>query len=103
MSRFPRYYVGQIVSHKKLGYRGVVVDVDAAFVLKSSWKHEVALSRAQERPWYHILVDQAQQETYVAEHCLELDETSGEVVNTGLSNYFSGYLNGRYQLKQHAH
>ena len=69
----PRYHPGQIVRHRRYGYRGVVVDVDATFCGSDEWYEQVARSRPpKDAPWYHVLVDGAQHMTYVAEHAFFL-------------------------------
>ena len=68
----PKFFVGQIVHHNRFDYRGVIVDVDASFQGTESWYDQVARSRPpKDQPWYRILVDGIDQETYVAERHLE--------------------------------
>lgn len=76
-----QFHVGQVIQHRMFGYRGVIVDVDAHFLGTKDWYANVAKSRPpKDRPWYHVLVDGALQQTYVAERNLEPD-LSGEAVN----------------------
>ena len=58
-----RFHVGQVVRHRKFGYRGVIFDLDATFGLTDEWYEQVARSRPpKDLPWYHVLVhDQAAQ------------------------------------------
>ena len=52
-----RFAIGQVIHHRRFGYRGVIVDVDPSFQLTDEWYEEVALSRPpKDKPWYHILV-----------------------------------------------
>ena len=70
-----KFFVGQIVHHKKFDYRGVVFDVDATFQGTDEWQELVARSRPPKHmPWYHVLVDGAEHTTYMAERHLESDE-----------------------------
>lgn len=89
---------GQLICHKRFGYRGVVVDVDATFQLTDEWYDEVARSRPpKDQPWYHVLVDESETTTYVAERHLE-GETSGEPIHHPLlGQYFSRFRGGRYE------
>ncbi len=46
--------VGQLVQHRRFGYRGVVFDVDPTFQASATWYEQMALSRPpKDRPWYH--------------------------------------------------
>jgi len=52
------FYIGQIVAHRRFGYRGVIYDVDPRFMLSDEWYNRVALSQPpKEHPWYYVLVD----------------------------------------------
>ena len=92
-----KFFVGQIVHHKKFDYRGVIFDVDATFQGTAEWYDQVARSRPpKDRPWYHVLVHGARHTTYVAERHLEAD-TSGEPIDHSLvDELFSGLEDGRY-------
>ncbi len=64
----PKFFVGQIVYHSRFDYRGVVVDVDGSFQGSEAWYEQVARSRPpKDQPWYRVLVDGGEHETYVAE------------------------------------
>ena len=75
MEHTAKFFVGQVVHHKKFDYRGVVFDVDATFQGTDEWYELVARSRPPKHmPWYHVLVNGAEQPTYVAERHLESDD-----------------------------
>ena len=95
----PLFFIGQLVHHLKFDYRGVIIDVDAQFEGSEAWYQQVARSRPpKDRPWYHVLVHDSEQMTYVAERHLEPD-SSGEAVNhPALALYFDGFANGIYHL-----
>ena len=97
-ARFP---IGTVIRHRLFGYRGVVFDVDATFAGSEEWYQQMARSRPpKDAPWYRVLVDLKDYETYVAERNLEVDE-SGEPVEHGrLEEFFTGLVDGRYQLRQ---
>lgn len=99
-----RFHVGQLVHHLRFGYRGVIVDVDPQFQLSEEWYEEVARSRPpKDRPWYHVLVHEADQMTYVAERHLEPDLSGAPVRHPLLSEYFSGFENVEYQQTRQVH
>ncbi len=83
------FHVGQLIHHKLFGYRGVVIDVDSHFLGTEEWYRDVARSRPpKDRPWYHVLVDGAEQQTYVAERNLEPDEEGGPVDHPEVAMHF---------------
>lgn len=98
----PKFFVGQIVYHDRFNYRGVVIDVDANFQGSDAWYEQVARSRPpKDQPWYRVLVDGAEHETYVAERHLEAAPDIGPVSHPALAKLFSGYKDGVYQRPTH--
>jgi len=97
-----KFYIGQIVHHARFDYRGVIVDVDAQFNGSEAWYDTVAKSRPpKDQPWYRVLVDGADHETYVAEHHLEADQSSTPVRHPAVHEYFAGYRDGQYLMERH--
>lgn len=95
--RFPVFTVGQVIHHKKLQYRGVIVQVDVRFLGSEEWYDEVAISRPpKDQPWYHVLVHNALHMTYVAERNIALDVDQNPVSHPLLEDYFSDFSDGRY-------
>lgn len=93
----PRFFIGQLVHHKKFDYRGVIIDVDAGFEGAEEWYQQVALSRPpKDRPWYHVLVHNSNQQTYVAERHLEQDPGREAVDHPAIDRYFDHFENGVY-------
>jgi heat shock protein HspQ len=96
-----RFSPGEIVHHERFGYRGVVVDVDPVFMLTDEWYDQMARSRPpKDRPWYHVLVDDATHTTYVAERNLAADETGVPIRHPLLSDFFDSFEDGRYQRER---
>ncbi len=92
-----RFFVGQIVSHNRFGYRGVVCGVDAGFSLSEEWYEEMARSRPpKDRPWYHVLVDGALHSTYVAERHLEASGDLSQIEHPWLGEHFDRFDGERY-------
>ena len=93
----PKFESGQVVQHKKFGYRGVIVAADEEYQGSDEWYLEIARSRpATDRPWYHVLVDGSDDETYVAERHLELDESTQPVEHPLVEVFFDELRDGRY-------
>jgi len=98
------FHVGQVVHHLRFGYRGVIVDVDPDFQLSDEWYQEVARSRPpKDRPWYHVLVHEADQLTYVAERHLGPDPSGDPIRHPLLAHYFSSFEGGEYQRTLQVH
>lgn len=92
-----RYGVGQLVHHRLFDYRGVIVEVDKNFQASEIWYQAMAKSRPpKDRPWYHVLVDDSDHSTYVAERNLEADASLEPIAHPLLAQFFSNFENGRY-------
>lgn len=101
MTQKATFAIGQLIHHKLFNYRGVIIDIDPTFMLSEEWYDTMAKSRPpKNKPWYHILVDNAIHQTYVAEQNLESDESGEQVHHPELGQYFDQFINGRYHLKQ---
>ena len=93
-----KFSVGQIIHHRKAGYRGVVCGVDAEFSLTQEWYEAVALSRPpKDRPWYHVLVDGAAHTTYVAERHLQASSDHRQIDHPLLGRFFESYDGEGYE------
>ncbi len=102
MTSSTKFFVGQIVHHKRFDYRGVVVDVDATFQGSEEWYEHVARTRPpKEQPWYRVLVDGGEHETYVAERHLAPAPDTAPISHPALASRFRGYENGTYRLQTH--
>ena len=92
-----RFHVGQLVRHLRFGYRGVVFDVDETFQGSDEWYEQVARSRPpRDRPWYHVIVDDASHTTYVADRHLEADPSGAPVRSPLIEAAFDRFEGGRY-------
>lgn len=93
-----KYLPGQIVRHRRFDYRGVVIDVDPNFQGSEDWYEEMAKSRPpKDRPWYHVLVDEADSVTYVAERHLEHDSDDSPIEHPMLEDFLGERLDdGNY-------
>jgi len=97
-----KFFVGQIVHHMRFDYRGVIVDVDATFQGSEAWYEQVARSRPpKDQPWYRVVVDGGEHETYVAERHLEVAPDTAPVSHPALSKLFTGYKDGSYRRQIH--
>jgi heat shock protein HspQ len=96
-----RFCVGELVHHVLFDYRGVIIDVDMSFNGTDEWYAQMAPSRPpKDQPWYRVLVDGANHETYVAERNLEADRDGTPVKHPDIDDYFGEFSNGRYTMKR---
>ena len=92
-----KFSIGQCIHHRLFDYRGVIVDVDPVFSGSDEWYEQVAKSRPPKgEPWYHVLVHDASQETYVAEQNLSGEESVEPVNHPLLSEFFVDVQKGHY-------
>ncbi len=92
------FTIGQVIQHRHYSYRGVIIDVDPNFQGSDEWYQENAGSNSpKEAPWYHVIVDEEDAVTYVAERNLMADADDSPVEHPMLDDFFSGYGDGRYQ------
>ena len=96
-----KFNIGELVHHKLFGYRGVVVDVDASYQGSDEWYEEVARSRPpKDEPWYHVLVDDADHNTYVAEQNLEYDLLKDSINHPLVNMIFNKFEDGAYVMER---
>lgn len=102
MTSKPKFFVGQIVVHNRFDYRGVVADVDANFQGSDAWYEQVARSRPpKDQPWYRVLVDGGEHETYVAERHLGIAPDTTPVTHPLLTHLFNLFSDGVYRRRMH--
>jgi heat shock protein HspQ len=95
-----RFNIGQVVTHSRFGYRGVIFDVDPYFMLSDEWYRQVALSRPpKHKPWYHVLVDGQAHTTYVAERHLDRAVDPMPIRHPMLETYFDGFNGVCYERR----
>ncbi len=98
-----KFSVGDRIQHRRFGYRGVIVDVDATFQGSEEWYAEMATSYPpKDAPWYHVLPHDALHTTYVAERNLESDPSGDPVRHPLIERFFSDFRDGRYVLARGA-
>ena len=92
-----KFAPGGLVLHKLFEYRGVIIDVDPHFQGTSEWYDMMAKSRPpKDSPWYHVLVDGSDVQTYVAERNLETDETGRPIDHPEVATHFQALGDGAY-------
>ena len=99
-----QFRLGQIVYHSKFRYRGVIVDADPYFQGTDEWYEHVARSRPpKDKPWYHVLVNEAVHATYVAEQNLEPADKPQKIVHPLTNSLLTEFDGERYKLRRQTH
>jgi len=90
--------LGQVLLHKKYGYRGVIVGWDHECKQKEEWCARMkidALQHGRAQPFYHVLVDERDREgaqlTYVAQECVQPIEAT-PIQHPAFRKSFTGAL-----------
>ena len=95
-----KFRLGQIIHHKLFDYTGVVFDIDPVFQSSDEWYEQVARSHPpKNKPWYHILVHEAEHTTYVAEQNLDLEENPKVIQHPLINSLFNKFDGLQYHLK----
>jgi heat shock protein HspQ len=92
----PQFRPGQLVRHRRYGYRGVVVDSDLTFRGDEGWYQSNKTQPAQNQPWYHVLVHGSPSTTYAAQTSLMADTSRDPIVHSLLEYFFTEFKNGAY-------
>lgn len=97
------YRVGDVVIHRKYGYRGVIYGHDLQCSAPSEWQEAMKielLARGQHQPFYHILVDTRDRpggmSTYVAQENLTVPKEGKPVLHPWITKFFNGFEDGTY-------
>lgn len=93
---FAKFSLGQVIYHRDLKYRGVIVDVDPMFLGEGVAAYRAAGDEPLDRPWYHVLGDGKEHVTYVSENCLSADESGEPVMHPSLALFFTRYEGDHY-------
>lgn len=87
---------GELVRHRRYGYRGVVVDRDPMCLASEPWYQANQTQPERLQPWYHVLVHGSGHSTYAAQTSLEPDD-SGEAIDHPLvEQFFDGFDGEQY-------
>jgi len=92
----PHFRPGQLVRHRRYGYRGVVVDFDMSCQADKGWYQANKTQPLREQPWYHLLVHGTATTTYAAQSSLMFDTSREPIVHSLLEFFFTAFKNGAY-------
>jgi heat shock protein HspQ len=100
IERHPLYAPGQLVRHRRYGYRGVVVDFDTTCLAEELWYHRNRTQPPRNQPWYHVLVDGSEATTYAAQTSLMPDDSGEPVTHPLVVVFFESFAAGRYERNE---
>ena len=92
----PKFHPGQLVRHKRYGYRGVIVEYDLRCEADDQWYQSNRTQPDKGQPWYHVLVDATDQTTYAAEGNLQDDPSGQPIRHPLLVRFFGEFVDSRY-------
>ncbi len=97
-----RFAIGDVVRHRKFGFRGVVFDIDPVFANSDEWYEAIPedLRPRREQPFYHLMAENEESSyvAYVSQENLQDDGAGGPVDHPGLEQLFEEFASGRYRL-----
>lgn len=93
----PVFEPGQLVLHRRYGYRGVIVSRDDVCQADDEWYERNQTQPDREQPWYHVLVDGTSSCTYAASENLVADPSGLPVSHPLVVCFFSQFSDGCYE------
>lgn len=91
-----QFEVGELVEHRRYGYRGAIAGRDPRCKASDEWYRSNQTQPEKSQPWYHVLVHGAQHSTYVAQSNLQVDEGGEQIVHPLARHVFEYFRAGKY-------
>ena len=95
----PRFEIGQLVQHRRYGYRGVVAGRDPECSADEDWYRNNRTQPKRDQPWYHVLVHGGEHTTYAAQDSLDPYQGGEQVLHPLVRPLFESFSHGRYQAR----
>ena len=93
----PAFQLGQLVRHRRYGYRGVIVEYDLLCTAPDNWYYSNRTQPDRNQPWYHVLVHQSDGAmTYAAQTSLEADLSNQPIDHPLIDLFFEKFADGGY-------
>ena len=88
MNKIAKFNVGDLVTHRRQGYRAVIVDIDPLFQASGQYNPQACKrSFSKNNPWYRLWVDGSSLITYVEEPLLAADPHQHTIDHPNLHDY----------------
>lgn len=88
---------GQLVKHRRYGYRGLVVNFTEACDAEEDWYMRNQTQPDRDQPWYHVLVHDSIHVTYAAHSSLQADDSEDAIVHPWVTVFFEEAEDGAYK------
>ena len=103
-----RFAIGDVVRHRKFGFRGVIFDIDPVFANSEEWYEAIPqdMRPRRDQPFYHLLAENEDSSyvAYVSQQNLVADSEQGPVDHPQIEVLFDGMAKGRYRVRSiHRH
>ena len=99
--KFAKFMLGQVVRHRRYGFRGIVFDIDPSFDNSEEWWLSIPeeIRPHKDQPFYHLLAENAENEyiAYVSEQNLIPDETGIPLRHPQIEELFKQDEEGHFQ------
>lgn len=99
-----RFAIGDVVRHRKFGFRGVIFDIDPVFANSEEWYEAIPkeIRPNRDQPFYHLLAENEDSSyvAYVSQQNLLGDSDGGPVDHPSVSQLFDDFIDGRYPLRR---
>ncbi|WP_310496659.1 heat shock protein HspQ [Sandarakinorhabdus sp.] len=97
------FAIGDVVHHRLFPFRGVIFDVDPVFANTDEWWEAIpeTIRPRKNQPFYHLFAenDESSYVAYVSQQNLVLEPDGEPVGHPAVTQLFSGFERGRYQLR----
>ena len=93
----PHFHTGTLVRHRRYGYRGVIVALDATCRASDQWYYSNQTQPSRGQPWYHVLVHESSQVTYAAQENIESDTSEEPVRHPLIHEFFDAFQGDHYE------
>jgi heat shock protein HspQ len=98
-----RFSIGDVVTHRLFGFRGVVFDIDPVFANSEEWYNAIPedMRPDREQPFYHLLAENGEGSyiAYVSQQNLSQDDSDEPVDHPAIAGLFGSYHHGKYKLR----
>nr|VFK52397.1 MAG: heat shock protein HspQ [Candidatus Kentron sp. TUN]VFK52910.1 MAG: heat shock protein HspQ [Candidatus Kentron sp. TUN]VFK63768.1 MAG: heat shock protein HspQ [Candidatus Kentron sp. TUN] len=95
-----KFFIGQIVRHRRYPFRGVIFDVDPTYMNTEEWYESIPedLRPDRDQPFYHLLAENEETTyiAYVSEQNLLEDDTGEPCRHPQITEMFGEWEGNRY-------
>ena len=88
---------GDLVTHMRYGYRGVIVAADATFQADEQWYESNITQPPKDQPWYHVFVHNSETVTYPAQSSLLRDNSNQPINHALIKVFFEAFVPEEYR------